>query len=160
MPHLKRRICGLLRNQRYRDIDSLHSHHRPNSTRIGRNQDGRCAFNSQCTHFVDENDRLCASGNIYLHGTITENFALDWEKINLPLIKGIRKKVSLTEWAASFPEGTDTVLSEAGRKLSGSQKQPSALPVPCTRKRYYYWMRLPMISTIKPRKRLTLPCND
>ena len=59
---------------------------------------------------------------------------LGLEKINLPLIKGIRKKVSLTEWAASFPEGTDTVLSEAGRKLSGSQKQPSALPVPCTRK--------------------------
>lgn len=139
---------------------SLQSHHQPNSTRIGQNQVGQCAFNSQRPHIVDKDERLCASGNIYLHGTITENIALDWEKINLPLIRGIRKKVRLTEWAASFPEGTDTVLSEAGRKLSGSQKQPSALPVPCTRKTILLLERLPMVSTIKPRKRLTLPCND
>ena len=31
--------------------------------------------------------------------------------------------MSLNEWAASLPEGTATVLSEAGSKLSGGQKQ-------------------------------------
>ena len=57
------------------------------------------------------------------NGSVAENIALGCEEIDQSLIEDILKKVSLNEWAASLPEGTATVLSEAGSKLSGGQKQ-------------------------------------
>ena len=57
------------------------------------------------------------------NGTVAENIALGCKEIDHALIEDILKKVSLHEWTASLPEGTATVLSEAGSKLSGGQKQ-------------------------------------
>lgn len=57
------------------------------------------------------------------NGTISENIALGCKQIDKERIKEILGKVSLDKWAASLPNGLDTVLGEAGGKLSGGQKQ-------------------------------------
>jgi ABC-type multidrug transport system fused ATPase/permease subunit len=56
-------------------------------------------------------------------GTLAENIALGCKQIDKERIKEILGKVSLDKWAASLPNGLDTVLGEAGGKLSGGQKQ-------------------------------------
>ena len=58
-----------------------------------------------------------------LNGTLAENIALGCEQVDYQLLEDILEKVSLGKWMKSLPNGTDTVLSEAGCQLSGGQKQ-------------------------------------
>ena len=58
-----------------------------------------------------------------LNGTLAENIALGCEQVDYQLLEDILEKVSLGKWMKSLPNGTDTVLSEAGSQLSGGQKQ-------------------------------------
>ena len=58
-----------------------------------------------------------------LNGTLAENIALGCEQVDYQLMDDILEKVSLGKWVKSLPNGTDTVLSEAGSQLSGGQKQ-------------------------------------
>ena len=57
------------------------------------------------------------------NGTLAENIALGCEQVDYQLMDDILEKVSLGKWVKSLPNGTDTVLSEAGSQLSGGQKQ-------------------------------------
>ena len=57
------------------------------------------------------------------NGTLAENIALGCEQVDYQLMDDILEKVSLGKWMKSLPNGTDTVLSEAGCQLSGGQKQ-------------------------------------
>ena len=57
------------------------------------------------------------------NGTLAENIALGCEQMDYSLIDDILEKVSLGKWVKSLPQGTNTVLSEAGCELSGGQKQ-------------------------------------
>ena len=57
------------------------------------------------------------------NGTLAENIALGCEQVDYQLLDSILEKVSLGKWVKSLPNGTDTVLSEAGCELSGGQKQ-------------------------------------
>ena len=57
------------------------------------------------------------------NGTLAENIALGFDKIDYNRIIEILKNVCLDQWVATLDEGVNTVLSEAGGKLSGGQKQ-------------------------------------
>lgn len=57
------------------------------------------------------------------NGTLAENIALGFDKIDYNRINEILKNVCLDQWVATLDEGVNTVLSEAGGKLSGGQKQ-------------------------------------
>lgn len=57
------------------------------------------------------------------NGTLAENIALGCEQIDYQRINVILEKLSLSRLINTLPEGMDTVLSEAGSKLSGGEKQ-------------------------------------
>ena len=57
------------------------------------------------------------------NGTLAENIALGCEQIDRQRMDDIIEKVSLGKWVKTLPNGTDTILSEAGCELSGGQKQ-------------------------------------
>ena len=57
------------------------------------------------------------------NGTLAENIALGFEKIDYNRINEIFKNVCLDQWVETLNEGVNTILSEAGGKLSGGQKQ-------------------------------------
>ena len=57
------------------------------------------------------------------NGTLAENIALGCEQIDRQRMDDIIEKVSLDKWVKTLPNGTDTILSEAGCELSGGQKQ-------------------------------------
>lgn len=57
------------------------------------------------------------------NGTLAENIALGCEQIDYQRIDTILKKLGLSRLIKVLPEGVDTVLSEAGSKLSGGEKQ-------------------------------------
>ena len=57
------------------------------------------------------------------NGTLAENIALGCEHIDFERIDAILDKLSLNRLVKALPEGVDTVLSEAGSKLSGGEKQ-------------------------------------
>ena len=57
------------------------------------------------------------------NGTLAENIALGCEQIDYQRIDAILEKLGLSRLVKALPEGVDTVLSEAGSKLSGGEKQ-------------------------------------
>ena len=57
------------------------------------------------------------------NGTLAENIALGCEQIDYQRIDAILEKLGLRRLVKALPEGVDTVLSEAGSKLSGGEKQ-------------------------------------
>lgn len=57
------------------------------------------------------------------NGTLAENIALGCEQIDYQRINAILEKLGLSRLVKALPEGVDTVLSEAGSKLSGGEKQ-------------------------------------
>ena len=57
------------------------------------------------------------------NGTLAENIALGCEQIDRQRMDDIIERVSLGKWVKTLPNGTDTILSEAGCELSGGQKQ-------------------------------------
>ena len=57
------------------------------------------------------------------NGSLAENIALGCEEIDYRRIDAILEKLSLSRLVKAMPEGVDTVLSEAGTKLSGGEKQ-------------------------------------
>lgn len=57
------------------------------------------------------------------NGSLAENIALGCEEIDYRRIDAILEKLSLSRLVKALPEGVDTVLSEAGTKLSGGEKQ-------------------------------------
>ena len=57
------------------------------------------------------------------NGSLAENIALGCDEIDYERIDAILEKLSLGRLVKGLPEGLDTVLSEAGSKLSGGEKQ-------------------------------------
>jgi ABC-type multidrug transport system fused ATPase/permease subunit len=57
------------------------------------------------------------------NGTLAENIALGCEQIDYQRIDTILEKLGLSRLIKALPEGVDTVLNEAGSKLSGGEKQ-------------------------------------
>ena len=57
------------------------------------------------------------------NGSLAENIALGCEEIDYARIEAILEKLSLGGLVKGLPDGLDTVLSEAGGKLSGGEKQ-------------------------------------
>lgn len=57
------------------------------------------------------------------NGSLAENIALGCDEIDYERIEAILEKLSLGRLVKGLPEGLDTVLSEAGSKLSGGEKQ-------------------------------------
>ena len=57
------------------------------------------------------------------NGTLAENIALGCDEIDYARIEAILDKLCLGRLVRALPEGLDTVLSEAGSKLSGGEKQ-------------------------------------
>lgn len=57
------------------------------------------------------------------NGTLAENIALGCEHIDYKRIDEIIERLGLSRLVKALPEGVDTVLSEAGSKLSGGEKQ-------------------------------------
>lgn len=55
--------------------------------------------------------------------TLEENIALGYQDIYRTLLEDAISKAELMEFADSLPEGTKTLLGEAGSKISGGQKQ-------------------------------------
>lgn len=60
------------------------------------------------------------------NGNLAENIALEClegKEIDYKRIYDVLEKSGLSKWVKSLPEGVNTVLSEAGGKLSGGEKQ-------------------------------------
>lgn len=57
--------------------------------------------------------------------TVLENvcFGIDEKEIDLEKASSVLKKVMLSEWVESLPEGVRTLLGERGSKMSGGQRQ-------------------------------------